>query len=454
MNQRRQITVAGIVQGVGFRPFVFGLAVKKNLAGFVLNDSDGVTIELEGDTPALDSFLISLQNQPPPLAHIEHVTCRVIAPKGECSFRIIGSQVEEERRVLISPDTPTCDDCLSELFDPHDRRYRYPFINCTGCGPRFTIIEDVPYDRARTTMGMFEMCADCQREFDDPRSRRFHAQPNACPPCGPRLRLLDSKAREIPGDDPTAEAASLLRQGAVIAIKGLGGYHLACDALNREAVRRLRLRKHRQDKPFALMVADIEAARRLCSMTAAEERLLQSIKRPIVLLPKRAGIQMAPDLAPRQRQLGLMLPYTPLHHLLLRAAAVPLVMTSGNLSEEPIAYQDDDALARLCMIADYFLTHDRKIHMRCDDSVIRSIHHQELIIRRARGYAPEPIAMGDGFVQPLLACGAHLKNTFCLGKDRYCFISHHIGDLENYETLDSFVKAIEHFKIFLRSSPR
>ena len=454
MNQRRQITVAGIVQGVGFRPFVYGLAVKNHLAGFVLNDSAGVTMELEGDPQALDSFLTSLQNQPPPLARIEHVNCRLIAPKGEGSFKIVGSHAEEERRVLISPDTRTCDGCLTELFDPHDRRYRYPFINCTGCGPRFTIIEDVPYDRALTTMRMFEMCADCQREFDDPGSRRFHAQPNACARCGPRVRLLNSQGCEISGDDPTADAASLLRQGAIIAIKGLGGYHLACNALDHEAVRRLRARKHREDKPFALMVRNLSAARALCFVMPEDEMLLCSQQRPIVLLRKREDTRIAEAIAPGQRHFGLMLPYTPLHHLLLADADIPLVMTSGNLSEEPIVYKDDDAFGRLGNIVEYFLVHDRKIHMRCDDSVVRVIDRRELIIRRSRGYAPQPISMRGPFVRPVLACGGHLKNTFCLGKNRHAFLSHHIGDLENDETLESFIKGIEQFKNLFDIEPR
>jgi hydrogenase maturation protein HypF len=453
MNERRHITVEGIVQGVGFRPFVYGLARKNGLAGFVLNDTVGVTIELEGEPPALDDFLAHLREQPPPLARIENVDCQIIPPKGESAFNIVGSQGEVERSVLISPDTPTCDDCIKELFDPFDRRYRYPFINCTNCGPRFTIIKDVPYDRERTTMGLFEMCGDCEGEFHDPVNRRFHAQPNACPRCGPRVRLLDAHGHEILDGEPISHAARLLRQGAVLAVKGLGGYHLACNALDHDAVERLRTRKHREEKPFALMARDLEAVKQLCLVSNEDEILLRSYARPIVLLRKHANIQIAEAVAPAQRQLGLMLPYTPLHHLLLAAADVPLVMTSGNLSEEPIAYKDDDALCRLGTIADYFLVHDREIHMRCDDSVARTIGKQELLIRRSRGYAPQPIAVTVPFVQPVLACGAHLKNTFCLGKERHAFMSHHIGDLENYETWDSFAKGIEHFKKLFAIEP-
>jgi hydrogenase maturation protein HypF len=453
MNERRHITVEGIVQGVGFRPFVYGLARKNGLAGFVLNDTAGVTIELEGEPPALESFLTHLREQPPPLARIKNIDCRIIQLKGEATFNIVASQSEEERSALISPDTPTCDDCLEELFDPADRRYRYPFINCTNCGPRFTIIKDVPYDRERTTMAVFEMCAECAGEFHNPADRRFHAQPNACPQCGPRVCLLDAHRHEILDGEPISHAARLLRQGAVLAVKGIGGYHLACNALDHDAVRRLRAKKHREEKPFALMARDLRAVKQLCLVSNEEEILLRSCARPIVLLRKHDRIQVAEAVAPGQRRLGLMLPYTPLHHLLLADADVPLVMTSGNLSEEPIAYKDDDALRRLGKIADHFLVHDREIHMRCDDSVARTIGKQELLIRRSRGYAPEPIAVAVPFVQPVLACGAHLKNTFCLGKERHAFMSHHIGDLENYETWDSFGTGIEHFKNLFAIEP-
>lgn len=453
MSERRHITVEGMVQGVGFRPFVYGLAMKKGLAGFVLNDTAGVTIELEGEPPALESFLTDLRQQPPPLARIENVDWRIIPAKGEFAFSIVGSREEEERSALISPDTPTCDYCLRELFDPSDRRYRYPFINCTNCGPRFTIIKDVPYDRERTTMAGFRMCADCEGEFHDPADRRFHAQPNACPQCGPQVRLLDAHGHEMLDGDPISHAARLLRQGAVLAVKGLGGYHLACKAFDHDAVRRLRSRKHREDKPFAVMAPNLEAVKQLCIVAEEDEALLRSHERPIVLLRKRENIQIAEGVAPTHRHLGLMLPYTPLHYLLLSDADVPLVMTSGNLSEEPIAYQDEEVLRRLGKIAEYFLVHDREIHMRCDDSVARAIGKQKLLIRRSRGYAPQPISVAVPFVQPVLACGAHLKNTFCLGKERHAFMSHHIGDLENYETLNSFVSGIEHFKNLFAIEP-
>ena len=454
MNERRHVTVEGIVQGVGFRPFVHGLALQTGLAGFILNDTAGVTIELEGERPALDTFLHLLTQQPPSLAHIETVKCRTIPLKGESEFKIVGSDGEAQRRALISSDTPTCDDCLKELFDAGDRRYRYPFINCTNCGPRFTIVKDVPYDRERTTMGCFQMCADCTREYHDVTNRRFHAQPNACQRCGPQVRIVDFHRREISDNDPFITAAELLKRGAILAVKGLGGYHLTCNARDHDAVRRLRGRKHREDRPFALMVRDVGVARELCVVAPEDERLLLSVPRPIVLLRKCDNHQIADAVAPGQRFFGVMLPYTPLHHLLLAEARIPLVMTSGNLSDRPIAYKDEDALSRLGQIAEYFLVHDREIHMRCDDSVARTVDRSEMIIRRARGYAPQPISMTVPFARPVLGCGGHLKNTFCLGKDRHAFLSHHIGDLENYETLDSFVKAIEHFKNLFDIEPR
>lgn len=446
MNERRHITVEGIVQGVGFRPFVYGLARENGLGGFVLNDSAGVTIELEGERRALDNFVQSLQKQAPPLAMIEKIACDIVPPRGECRFEIVASHAESDRRALISPDTPTCEDCLRELFDPSDRRYRYPFINCTNCGPRFTIAKDVPYDRGQTTMAGFEMCAACAREYHDAADRRFHAQPNACSKCGPQVRLLNVRGEEIMESEPISHAAYLLRHGGIVAVKGLGGYHLACNAFDEHAVRRLRSKKRREDKPFALMAPDMKAIKGVCFVSDEEECLLRSVRRPIVLLPSYGASPIAGEVAPGHRTLGWMLPYTPLHHLLLADTGLALVMTSANLSDEPIAYKDTDAFHRLGGIADYFLVHDRDIHMRCDDSVVRIIGRQELTLRRSRSYAPQPIRSAASFVEPLLACGAHLKNTFCLAKDRHVFMSHHIGDLENYETLTSFEQGIEHFK--------
>src|SRR2546421_7409470 len=446
--QRRRIVIQGIVQGVGFRPFVYGQALRRELAGFVLNDSSGVTIEVEGTSGALDDFQRALHEEAPPLSRIDSVVTEVVLPLHESAFIIAHSEAGAERHALISPDTATCDDCLRELFDPSDRRYGYPFINCTNCGPRFTIVQDVPYDRNKTTMCVFPMCPACQAEYNDPLNRRFHAQPNACPVCGPHVRLhLWANLHDHPlaeGPDPITTAAQWLASGAILAIKGLGGYHLACDALNVEAVQRLRQQKHREAKPFALMVPDIETARRLCQVNDAEAALLQSRQRPIVLLNSHASNPVAPGVAPAYNTLGVMLPYTPLHHLLLHAFAAiepgrppVLVMTSGNLSEEPIAYQDEDAWERLASIADGMLAHNRDIHMRCDDPVLRITAGGEQFFRRSRGYAPEPIPLAFDLPVPLLACGGHLQNNFFLGKGRQAFVSHHICDFENLETLTS-----------------
>jgi len=450
--QRQRIIIQGIVQGVGFRPFVYGQALRNGLVGFVLNDSQGVTIEIEGTSAALDSFQRALREEAPPLARIDSIVTEQVPPCHETAFIIAHSQAGNERQALISPDTATCNDCLHELFDPSNRRYGYPFINCTNCGPRFTIVQDVPYDRNKTTMRDFPLCPLCQAEYEDPLNRRFHAQPNACPVCGPQVQLLDWEDHSFP--NPITTAAQQLAAGKILAIKGLGGYHLASDALNGEVVQRLRQRKHREAKPFALMVPDLATARQLCTVSDAEATLLQSYRRPIVLLQQLQHCPVAPGVAPAYNTLGIMLPYTPLHHLLLHAYAevtepgslVVLVMTSGNLSDEPIAYQDDDARARLGSIADGILTSNRAIHMRCDDSVTRINAGGTQFLRRSRGHAPEPIPLSFDFPLPLLACGGHLKNTFCLGKGRQAFVSHHIGDLENLETLTSFKEGITHFQ--------
>jgi hydrogenase maturation protein HypF len=446
-----------VVQGVGFRPFVYTQALRLGLSGFVLNNSVGVVIEVEGEEQALANFQRALSKGAPPLARIVAITSERVPLRYESSFVIIHSEAGEERRALISPDTATCADCLREIYDTSDRRYLYPFTNCTNCGPRFTITQDVPYDRDKTTMRIFPMCPACQQEYTDPLNRRFHAQPNACPACGPQVALLSKDGHgqlsPIENSDPIDEAARLLSKGAILAIKGLGGYHLSCDALHVAAVQRLRHRKHREAKPFALMVPDIETARQICHVGDAEADLLRSRLRPIVLLRQRDRCPVAPAVAPAYQTLGIMLPYTPLHHLLLSAfhavhepdKPVVLVMTSGNLSDEPIAYKDDDARERLSSIADSMLTHNRAIHMRCDDSVVRIAAGGEQFFRRSRGYAPEPIVMALDLPVPILACGAHLKNTFCLAKGRQAFLSHHVGDLENLETLISFREGIEHF---------
>jgi hydrogenase maturation protein HypF len=453
---RARVRVEGIVQGVGFRPFVHALASRLSLAGLVGNDARGVFVEVEGSAEAVERFLGALQREAPPLAVVERVSATRLAPTGAEGFAIASSRPGGERQALISPDTATCADCLRELADPADRRYRYPFVNCTNCGPRFTIIRDVPYDRAATTMAGFRMCADCAREYHDPADRRFHAQPVCCPACGPRLRLLDREGREAAGE-PLAAAAALLREGRVVAVKGLGGYHLAADAAGEAAVAALRARKHREDKPFAVMVPDLETARALCLVDEVEERLLASPRRPIVLLRRRAtvdrGAEVAGAVAPGNRSLGLMLPYTPLHHLLLAEVGRPIVLTSGNVSDEPIAYLDRDAMQRLGGIADRFLTHDRPIHMRTDDSVARAFRGRELPLRRSRGFVPQPLPLPWAFPRQVLACGAELKSTFCVAKGRHAFVSHHIGDLENYETYRSFTEGIEHFRRLLAVAP-
>jgi hydrogenase maturation protein HypF len=449
---RTAVRVEGVVQGVGFRPFVYGLATGLGLTGLVGNDLDGVFVEVEGPETAVSEFLLRLERDAPPLARIERVTARAVTPIKSASFAIAASEAASEsagpRRTLVSADTATCADCLRELSEPADRRFGYPFINCTNCGPRFTIVRDVPYDRPLTTMAAFAMCARCAAEYHDPADRRFHAQPTCCPACGPRLALDDYH------DDPLQATAELLRQGKIVAVKGLGGYHLAADAAAEEAVAELRARKHREDKPFAVMAADLVAARRLAEVDETAAGLLTSPARPIVLLPRKPGSTVAKAAAPGNRQLGIMLPYTPLHHLLLAALSRPIVLTSGNVSDEPIVYRDDEARERLKGIADAFLVHDRAIHVRTDDSVTRTFRGRPMLIRRSRGYAPEPITTKNRFPRPVLACGAELKNTFCLARGRHAFVSHHIGDLENAETLRSFTEGIEHFRRLFDIDPQ
>jgi len=460
--ERVRVSVQGVVQGVGFRPFVYGLALRLGLRGFVLNDSAGVTIEVEGAPRALDDFRSALMEEAPPLARVTNIDWEHVPPVGDSAFAIAHSRPGSKRYALVSPDTSTCDDCLHELLEPDDRRYGYPFTNCTNCGPRFTIVQDVPYDRVMTTMGAFTMCRECRAEYDDPLNRRFHAQPNACPVCGPQVRLLDKDWSVISVEDAISDTARRLSEGAIIAVKGIGGYHLACDALNAEAVARLRARKHREAKPFALMAPDLETAAGLCEVSDEEAGLLQSRRRPIVLLKQRFPSPVAPDLAPGYNTLGIMLPYTPLHHLLLRSFAAieghdgtaALVMTSGNRSDEPIAYKDEDARERLASIADFTLTHNRDIHIRCDDSIARIAAGGEQIFRRSRGHAPEPLSLPIAAPLPILATGGHLKNTFCLVKGQQAFVSHHIGDMENLEVLTSFREGIEHYSRLFDIQPQ
>jgi hydrogenase maturation protein HypF len=448
----RHIEIRGVVQGVGFRPWVYRLAIEQGLAGSVRNDAAGVTIEAFGPAEAIDHFMRRLDT-PPPAAVIGGVRSWTIPVEAVGVFSIVHSAPAAERRVSIPPDLATCPACLAEVLDPADRRYRYPFTNCTNCGPRFTITRDVPYDRRATTMAAFRMCAACQREYDDAGDRRFHAQPNACPACGPRLRMLDGDGIALDGADPIRAAAAGLAAGRVAAIKGLGGFHLACDATSSAAVQRLRVRKRRDQKPFAVMVADLAQADGIAVIGDDERRLLSSVERPIVLVPRRAGGPLAPEIAPDNPLVGLMLPYTALHHLLLHDAGRPLVMTSGNLAEEPLAYRNDEAFERLAGIADLFLVHDREIETRCDDSVARVIGGAPVVLRRSRGYVPRAISVSPGFDLPVLACGALLKNTFCIGAGDSAYPGPHIGDLENLETYQSFEASVARMETFLHVSP-
>jgi hydrogenase maturation protein HypF len=441
--ERRVIAIHGVVQGVGFRPFVYGLASRLELHGFVKNRTGSVLIEVEGDARSLDDFLTELSRKPPPLARIDRLSWERHPPRGDRAFRIEPSEADAEGPIFISPDVATCADCLRELFDPADRRYRYPFLNCTNCGPRLTIITGAPYDRPRTTMAGFPMCAACREEYENPANRRFHAQPTCCPACGPRLRALGARGQRIECDDPLTYFVTALRAGRVGALKGLGGYHLVCDASMESVVAELRRRKHREEKPFALMVRDLAAAEALCEISPAEKELLVSAPRPIVLLRKRSPTVVAEAVAPRNPYLGVMLPYTPLHHLLLDGVApLPLVMTSGNQTDEPISYEDRDALARLGDIAEVFLTHDRPIHVRCDDSVTRVVDGREAPLRRSRGYAPQPVPLPLECRRPTLAVGGQLKGTFSLGRGHHAFLSHHLGDLDHLEAYRAFVRDI------------
>ena len=439
---RRQIRIRGVVQGVGFRPFVHNLAQAMGLAGYVLNSSAGVVAEVEGAPAVLDRFVESLRSEAPALARIEEMLVAEMDPLGEREFAIRASQALEGEFVLVSPDVATCADCTRDFTDPVNRRYGYAFTNCTNCGPRYTIIRDIPYDRPNTTMAGFRMCAACQAEYDDPGDRRFHAQPNACAECGPQLSA------------PMAEAQQRLSAGEIVAIRGLGGFHLACDPRNDAAVRLLRERKRRSDKPFALMARDLAAVEAFCAVSDDDRKALAGSRRPIVILARREDSGISAVVAPGNNTIGVMLPYTPLHHLLFAGAPYDaLVMTSGNLSEEPIVTANEEALERLRPLADWFLLHNRDIHMRADDSVVRTFEGKERVLRRSRGFVPQAIDLGMD-VAEILACGAELKNTFCLSKGRYAVLSQHIGDMENYETLVFFEETLANLKKLFRVEPR
>ena len=453
-RRRVRARVDGTVQGVGYRPFVFRLADELGIAGWVLNDERGVLVEAEGAPDAVAAFVQRLSADAPPLADVRAVSSDDVPAIGGDGFEIVASVRAGAATAPVTPDSATCDDCLAELADPDDRRYRYPFLNCTNCGPRFTIVRGIPYDRPLTTMAGFQMCAQCRAEYDDPLDRRFHAQPNACPRCGPQVRLLERDGRPVRTDDALRAAVDDLLARRILAVKGLGGYHLACRADDEHAVAALRSRKRREDRPFALLAADVAAARELVDLGPAEEALLLSRERPIVLAERRAGAPVAPSVAPGVPELGVMLPYTPLHHLLAGDAGVPLVLTSGNVSDEPIAFEDDDALERLGAIADRFLIHDRPIATRTDDSVARVVRGAPLLLRRSRGYVPASVELPIDCPRPLLGAGAEQKNAFCLASGRRAWPSHHIGDLKNYETLQSLRAGVAHFERLFEVTPQ
>jgi hydrogenase maturation protein HypF len=453
MQVRQRIHVSGIVQGVGFRPFVYRLAAARQLSGQIANTAAGVVIEVQGPDEAVDDFLRRLPQEAPPLALITALEVVDVSLNGDGEFRILPSEKSESVRTLIPPDIAICKDCLRELFDPRDRRYLYPFINCTNCGPRFTIVRSIPYDRPQTSMAVFPMCPRCRAEYEDPLNRRFHAQPNACWNCGPHVELWDAQGRRISTSDPIEEAASQIKSGVVVAVKGLGGFHLAADALNILAVRRLRDRKHRVEKPFAIMVPDLEAAERFCEVEAGDRDLLMRPERPIVLLPRKKGGGIPFDVAPQNKFLGVFLPYTPLHHLLFAKSQLPaIVMTSGNLSEEPIAIENCEAVKRLGSLADYFLVHDREILRRCDDSVVRRVGKRVRQLRRSRGFVPVPVFLKKRLPETL-AVGGELKSTICVLKGDEAFLSQHIGDLENGEAYKFFQNCVDHLQDILEVRP-
>jgi hydrogenase maturation protein HypF len=466
---RKKIFIRGVVQGVGFRPFVYNLAQSLGLCGYVLNSSSGVTIEIEGAEQLVDQFIDTLKKDPPPLAQITDIVLSDLPVREETGFIIRQSVAEDHEFVLVSADMATCDDCWRDFGDPANRRWGYPFTNCTNCGPRYTIIRDIPYDRPKTTMAAFSMCDLCRREYDDPVDRRFHAQPNACPNCGPSVLQVERGTRLPNADDFAAAQGSspgtlravrdLLHEGKLIAVRGLGGFLLACDARNDSAVRLLRQRKRRSDKPFAVMARDLAAVESFCTVFEADRAALQSSRRPIVIMRRRPDASLSRVIAPGNDSIGVMLPYTPLHYLLFSdSPQAPsefpaLVMTSGNLSEEPIVTSNEEAWERLSSVADWFLFHNRDIYMRADDSVVRSFQGCARVLRRSRGYVPQPVDLGIE-LRELLACGAELKNTFCLTKSRYAILSQHIGDLENYETLCFFEETLSNLKKLFRVEPR
>jgi hydrogenase maturation protein HypF len=453
MIQRAKATINGIVQGVGFRPFIYHLAQKNGLGGYIANTSTGVDIEVEGEPRKIRDFFREIQTGKPPLARINHMEMRYLPPRSYRDFVIRRSRVETHRSAMVTPDVSVCEDCVREMNALRDRRYRYPFINCTNCGPRYTIIKDTPYDREKTSMASFSMCEKCRKEYEEPVDRRFHAQPIACWECGPNVLLCERSGKPLEGVQPISTAVHLLQSGKILAIKGIGGFHLAADATDGEAVERLRERKYREEKPLALMAPSVEKVAQFAHVGDLEAELLQSPERPIVLLRKRNGNVIASQVAPRNCCFGVMLPYTPLHYLILQEGFLALVLTSGNMSEEPIAIDNGEAFRRLSGVADYFLVHNRDIYLRNDDSVVRVVGEKVRMIRRSRGYVPVPVPL-DQAIRPTLACGPFLANTVCLGKGKNAFLSQHVGDLENLETFESFEKTIKHLKAILEIDPQ
>ena len=452
MLKRLLIEVSGIVQGVGFRPYVYRLSKRLHLNGFVKNNSDGVSIEIEGDENSAKQFIEILSNQPPPLAQILNKKVTDIPPTGVPGFHITKSESRQQKNTLISPDIATCDDCLQEMLDPTDRRYLYPFINCTNCGPRYTIISDIPYDRPKTSMTGFSMCRRCQTEYDDPMDRRFHAQPNACPVCGPTLKFIGKDHLET-SENSLELLLRALEAGQIAAIKGTGGFHLAADARNQAAIKILRERKHRFEKPLALMVKDIQTISTIAFLNEETIVQLSNLHRPIVLCKKRDNNGIAKEIAPDNDYFGIMLPYSPLHELIFRQGNLDvLVMTSANISEEPICFRDEECITRMNNIADCYLLHNRDIYIRCDDSVMHIFKNKPLFIRRSRGYSPRPVILSRKGTS-VLAVGGHLKNTICLTRENFAFLSQHIGDLENLQTLHVFEQAIDHLQTLFAVKP-
>ena len=453
VTKRTRYLFTGIVQGVGFRPFIYRLAVRCGLAGFVQNRPDGVLVEVQGTASAIESFYSSVGQELPPLANITGVASSEIAVIGDTEFKIIGSENEGIREVHIAPDSAVCADCLKELFDHADRRFRYPFINCTNCGPRLTIINDIPYDRLHTSMACFPLCLKCRTEYENPADRRFHAEPNACIVCGPQLELRDAEGKIIPCDGPVGKAIELIAAGNVLAIKGLGGFHLCVDATSDEAVKKLRSRKYREEKPLAIMVRDIEQAKLIAEISDEEHALLISFQRPIVLLKKKKNTRISPLVAPSVPNLGIMLPYAPLHYLLLENKFLALVMTSANQVDEPICISNREAQSRLKGIVDYFLVHNRDILVRCDDSIAFVTGGNPQLMRRSRGYAPRPLILKESF-PAVLALGPQLKTTQCIIKDNFAFLSPHIGDLETPQARDFFHESLALMKRITQSDPQ